>query len=177
MVKTSRHVFLFLFFVLTVFGSRCAFAPKPQFGPQEEDVRREGEEVEQVEDFDPLSLDDDDVAEAESDKTSRTTAEEAVKAPPDIAPVTEEPQELEQVQGYRVQVFVSSNRENAQKIKVEAEEIFPERVYVPYDAPYYKVRVGDCLTRREAELLLEKAVRHGYRDAWVVRTLVNQLKE
>ena len=89
----------------------------------------------------------------------------------------EKPQELEQVQGYRVQVFVSSNRENAQKIKVEAEEIFPERVYVPYDAPYYKVRVGDCLTRREAELLLEKAVRHGYRDAWVVRTLVNQLKE
>jgi hypothetical protein len=59
----------------------------------------------------------------------------------------------------------------------EAEAIFPGEVYLQYDAPYYKVRVGNCLTRREGDLLQERAVRRGYRDAWVVRSLVSPRQE
>ena len=154
-------------FMIMVWG--CAFAPTSRFKPQEKDTKEETGEVEQIEDFDPMTLDDDDTTPSESVKPEVREAEEK----PDVSPDTTGAEEFDQVQGYRIQIFLSSNLENVQKIMEEASEIFTEKAYMKYDAPYYKVRIGDCLTRREADLLREKAVRHGYRDAWVVRTLVN----
>jgi len=119
-------------------------------------------------------LDDDDIFTPEP--TDLTGPGEEANSPA-VVPATEEAKEVEQVQGYRIQIFVSSNLESAQRIMAEAEEIFPHEVYLQYDAPYYKIRVGNCLTRREGDLLREKAVRHGYRDAWVVRSLVAPIKE
>ncbi|MFQ6093143.1 MAG: SPOR domain-containing protein [bacterium] len=173
MRKTTTYAFILFWLGLMVFGSGCAFAPKAGLQPKGEEPRGEKEEVEQVEDFDPLSLNDDDILTPEA----KGAAEEVEGERPKIGSETEESERIEQVQGYRVQIFVSSNRENAQKILAEAEQIFPEGVYLKYDAPYYKVRIGNCLTRREADLLQEKAVRHGYRDAWVIRSLVAPGKE
>ena len=47
-----------------------------------------------------------------------------------------------------------------------------EDVYMDYHAPYYKVRIGNCLTRYEAEQLQQLAIQKGFADAWVVRTKV-----
>jgi hypothetical protein len=77
------------------------------------------------------------------------------------------------VPGYRVQIFASSTNEGAEKIASEARFKFTERVYVEYDAPYYKVRVGDYKNRSDAEILKQKAINVGYSDAWIVQTEVN----
>ena len=54
----------------------------------------------------------------------------------------------------------------------EARERFELDVYLEYDAPYYKVRVGDCPTEWQGEELLQLARRLGYPDAWLVHTII-----
>ncbi len=77
------------------------------------------------------------------------------------------------VLGYRVQIISTPSEEVAREVRKEALLKFEEPVYVMFDAPYYKVRVGDCLSRFEAEELQQKAIEKGFGQAWVVRTLVS----
>ena len=116
------------------------------------------------------------------------TQEEIVLIPPPIEePVVTEPPAVEplvpaqpeppvpapqQVYGFRVQIFASSTEENASRVAMDARDVFNERVYVEYIAPYYKVRVGDYLTREEIEPLKNQALSAGYRGAFIVETMV-----
>ena len=78
----------------------------------------------------------------------------------------------QKVYGFRVQIFASSTEENASRVAMDARDIFSERVYVEYVAPYYKVRVGDYLSREEVEPLKNRALSAGYRGAFIVETMV-----
>lgn len=75
------------------------------------------------------------------------------------------------VLGFRVQIFASSTEQNANRIAGDARDTFGD-AYVEFVAPYYKVRVGNCLTREEAESLKSKALNMGYRGAFVVETRI-----
>jgi outer membrane biosynthesis protein TonB len=77
------------------------------------------------------------------------------------------------IYGFRVQIFASSTEKNAMKIVDDARSSFGGKVYVEHLAPYYKVRVGDCLTKEDAQLLKTKAVSMGYRGAFIVETMIN----
>jgi len=122
------------------------------------------------EEFDPLSLDDDDVL-AELRQALRAKKDTAV-VPSEGPALPDTSEEVEYVQGYRVQIFASTDPQAAKRMKEEAGGIFKEGVYVEFEAPYYKVRIGDCLTPVEAEALLRKVQREGYRGSFVVRTAV-----
>ncbi len=117
------------------------------------------------------------------------TEEEVVLIPPPVVqePMTTEPPVAEpyvpaqptvpvmapqKVYGFRVQIFASSTEENATKVANDAREVFTDRVYVEYVAPYYKVRVGDYLTHEEVEPLKDRALSLGYRGAFIVETMV-----
>jgi len=97
------------------------------------------------------------------------TPEVAVAPPP--AAVPSAPQGS--VYGFRVQIFASSTEKNAMKIVDDARTAFSGRVYVEHVAPYYKVRIGDCLTKEDADVLKTKAVGLGYRGAFIVETMIN----
>ena len=45
-------------------------------------------------------------------------------------------------------------------------------MYVEFEAPLYKVRIGDCATRHEAEMLRDKASTLGYDGSWIAETMV-----
>lgn len=77
---------------------------------------------------------------------------------------------------YRVQVFTSRLYTEASREKAIAEEIFNLPVYLDYEVPYYKLRVGDFTTRGEAEDMLPEIKAIGYRNAWVARVIL-QVKE
>lgn len=77
------------------------------------------------------------------------------------------------VPGYRVQIFASSTQNGAEQVASEARFKFTEQIYVEFDPPYYKVRLGDYRNRADAEILREKAKSLGYHDAWIVQTEVN----
>lgn len=82
------------------------------------------------------------------------------------------PDESGIIKGYRVQIFLSDNLREAARIMAEARGEFEEEIYLEYDAPYYKVRVGDCQTEAEGQGLLKVARDLGYRDAWLVYTVI-----
>ena len=77
--------------------------------------------------------------------------------------------------GYRVQIY---NGRKAQLIKKKSEflSVFPDaQTYTTYDAPEYKLQVGDFRTRLEAEKFLKEVV-NNYGSAFVVRTLIKPPK-
>ena len=98
---------------------------------------------------------------------------EAPVVEPYVPPQPESPvMSPQKVYGFRVQIFASSTEENATRVASDAREVFTDRVYVEYVAPYYKVRVGDYLTHEEVEPLKNKALSLGYRGAFIVETMV-----
>ncbi len=80
-------------------------------------------------------------------------------------------------QGFRIQIFSSSNIDDATDARLlAAGKLAQDSVYLLYDAPVYKVRVGDFISRYEANQRLPDIVEKGYRDAWVVPDRIVQRK-
>ena len=105
----------------------------------------------------------------------KNTIDSTVVAPVDTQSVEEEP-EPETIQGYRVQLFSSTDFEEANAKKAEAESLFPEeKFYVVYDAPVYKIRGGNFRTRFDADKLSKRLEKHGYRNAWIVPDRIEKL--
>ena len=79
----------------------------------------------------------------------------------------------EYVTVYRVQVYASKNRSQAEAFADSIETVFTrEKVHTEYQAPYYRVRVGDCKSFDEAEELLNRVEKTGFKEAWVVKARV-----
>jgi len=74
------------------------------------------------------------------------------------------------IPGFRVQVFASTSRPNAEKVLEEARVHLGEKTYLEVALPLYKVRAGNCLTQQEALSLKERAIEKGYRSAFVIET-------
>lgn len=85
----------------------------------------------------------------------------------DTAAVNASPEEL--VQGFRVQIFSTTDIDIAKARMTEAETLFPsEWFYLGYDPPVYKIRAGNFLNRLDAERFMQAAQERGFRGAWVV---------
>ncbi len=75
--------------------------------------------------------------------------------------------------GFRIQVLAVSYRDNADRVADEVRDrLAGYSVYVEYISDLYKVRVGDCIDRSEAETLRSKLVNLGYDGAWIVKSEV-----
>lgn len=79
-------------------------------------------------------------------------------------------------QAFRVQLFTSKLYQEARETARVAEEIFDQPVYVDYQVPNFKVRVGDFADRDDAESYAQRAKAAGYTSAWVVMVNV-EVKE
>lgn len=75
----------------------------------------------------------------------------------------------EMVQGFRVQILSTASIDSANARLREAEEAFPnEWYYLEYDAPTYKIRAGNFITRYEADRFAKQLIERGYKTAWTV---------
>ena len=77
------------------------------------------------------------------------------------------------LEGYRVQVLATRYFERADSLAVIMKNTVSDSVYVDFEAPNYKVRVGDFIDRDSAESLQQDLVQMGYNSAWVLRTRIN----
>jgi len=77
---------------------------------------------------------------------------------------------LKTIPGFRVQVFASTSRGNAERVFSEARGLLREKAYLEVVPPLFKVRMGNCLTQQEALLLKDRAIEKGYKSAFVVET-------
>jgi len=79
--------------------------------------------------------------------------------------------------GYRVQVYLSTTRDRADWAADRARQSFPsDSVYIVFQAPYHRVRVGDFRTYQEAMAKVEEAKAKGYSDAFLVPTTIRVIR-
>ena len=76
------------------------------------------------------------------------------------------------VEGFRVQVLATRTRENADQLRQILAEGYAEEIYIVFEAPNYKVRMGNFIDRRRAESLRQTLVKSGYPSAWIIRTRI-----
>ncbi|MFO7889707.1 MAG: SPOR domain-containing protein [bacterium] len=164
------HKKYFYIMILPVFMVSCSSS---QLGwKSEPEAGEKGEKY--IEDFDPLTLNEDfDILE---DNAGKSENEDNVQGGT-ITTDKELPIETEEVtiQGYRVQLLATPYEDLARKAKQKAIYKIQEKVYLEFASPLWKIRVGDCKTRKEAEELKEKVKRIGSREgesewtkAWIV---------
>jgi len=76
-------------------------------------------------------------------------------------------------EGYRVQVLATRYFERAESLAVIMKNTVSDSVYVDFEAPNYKVRIGDFIERDSAESLQQELVQMGYNSAWILRARIN----
>ena len=150
-----------LFFLLMA----CSLS---QFGWKQETPAKPLSKSEMREDFDPLTLEDDDIVIAPKD-TSQT-------AKTAVAPVSWMIEEKPAVNmdGYRVQLLMTKSEAAAHEAKQKAIFKFDDKIYLIFEAPYYKIRIGDFESKKDADQIRDDALAKGFPDAWVVRTQIEK---
>jgi hypothetical protein len=95
-----------------------------------------------------------------------------LKKEPDPKTAPTEPPKAEPLSvasGFRVQLLATTDVDEANALKADAEAAFAgEWFYVIFDPPTYKLRAGNFVEREEAEAYAKLLQDSGYSDAWVV---------
>ena len=159
-----KHLLTWTVLLAAIFGLACApskQAPVERATEEEPyDVRSEGE-IPEAEKVAPEA----DVEEAAVEEAPLEVDEGEVRIDSTrVRPPT--------VDGFRVQVFASIDAEAAEKARADAERRTKMFTYIQVIDRMYKVRVGDCLTREDAETVLGRVKAAGYTDAWIVASPV-----
>ena len=126
--------------------------------------------------FDPLDLPEDRTVVPEAypraeavgwtDEAAAPTSEETV--PPALIERLAQAVDTLSGQVFRIQLATTKLYGEAKRAAEVAEEIFDQPVFVDYEVPYFKVRVGGFGNRATAEDYQQRARTAGYGDAWVV---------
>jgi hypothetical protein len=124
------------------------------------------------ESFDPLSLNDDDIIIAGVALPEPVSSENNSN----LSSVISAPKEIT---GYRVQILATKDIETASLFEQEASERFfnqDHKTYLIFKAPLYRIRVGDCKDRVDAEKIRDLAIEYGYREAFIVKSLIQVME-
>jgi len=76
------------------------------------------------------------------------------------------------IEGFRVQVLATSSQENADRLRDELAIEYGKDIYIVFEAPNYKVRIGNFIDRRLAEKLRLELINKGYPSSWIIRTRI-----
>ena len=102
----------------------------------------------------------------DTSKTAGRSIDQLTSAPP------------ETLQGFRVQLLATNNYDEANTTRNTLIQSFPEMwIYLIFESPTYKIRIGDFANRAEAKTLLDQFQSQGYKKAWIVpdQIIRNQL--
>ena len=76
------------------------------------------------------------------------------------------------IEGFRVQVLATRDQINGERLRNKLSESFLEDIYIIFESPNYKVRMGNFINRRDAEALRQSLAKKGYPSAWIIRTRI-----
>ena len=176
-IGIMRYIFPFLMSVLLI---SCSASTADRYGNGENTSEKTGEKKETTakkeenENFDltPYRATFNVSGEKKTTKTERPDVwyNYKTKAASDTSAL----QIVGQVSGYRVQVNSTDNLEEADSIRTELYiKTNQKAVYITFEPPFYKVKVGDFLKISEANDLRFKLNQIGYTEARVVNDKIN----
>jgi hypothetical protein len=160
----TTRILLSAILALGLFLAGCA--RRPSAVKEREKAAADTVRTPQDESFDPSSIEDEEGMKmpesrlqtsggAGSERTGRRTSAKT-----------------REMAGFRVQLVATDSEGEARSVEQQALFDFHDGVYLIFDPPNYKVRVGDCESRAKAMELRDKAVKMGYPNAWVVQSRV-----
>lgn len=150
---------ILLVFLAILFSLGCSSARQQSEGTEQEAKRGKLQDYEKT--FNPSDYDPkvEDIIQQLLDAERLGT--DSASSVPSVVPDT--------VHGFRVQVLSTSDIEEANHLHDSISVMLPnEWVYVVYQTPYYKVRIGDYLSRIEANQMSTFLKEKGFMDAWIV---------
>ena len=75
--------------------------------------------------------------------------------------------------GFRVQIFSSSTRHAAEEAQNQARaQLNRDDVFIDFEPPYFKVRIGNFQARKDAEKFLAEAKKKGYETPFIVQAQI-----
>jgi cell division septation protein DedD len=166
----DRHLWVMTAMLAALVAAGCASAPrhtsagKPARASEDRpyDFRSEGNPPPASTDDTPVEPDIEEIPVAEG----ALEVSEAQAPPPDTTRAAAPADST--TDGFRVQVFATSDREVAENAARVAEQRVGLGAYIDLEDGMYKVRVGDYVTRPDAETALATLRSHYYPDAWIV---------
>ena len=76
------------------------------------------------------------------------------------------------IEGYRVQILATIQLAKAEQLQKDLSSILNQKIYIVFEAPNYKVRVGNFIDRNKAENFRKNIVKKGYSSSWIIRTRI-----
>ena len=79
-------------------------------------------------------------------------------------------------EGFRIQIFESMISSMARTEAKRFQNILGDTIYIDYETPLYKLRIGNYIDRKDAERAINRIERLGAKDSWIVRTKIDIIK-
>jgi len=79
-------------------------------------------------------------------------------------------------EGFRIQIFESMVSSIARAEAKRFQNILGDTVYLYFETPLYKLRIGNYIDRKKAEKAISAINRLGAKDSWIVRTKIDMVK-
>ena len=76
------------------------------------------------------------------------------------------------IEGFRVQVLATKQLAKAEQLQKDLSSILNQKIYIVFEAPNYKVRVGNFIHRSKAEDFRQYIIKEGYQSSWIIRTRI-----
>ena len=76
------------------------------------------------------------------------------------------------IEGFRVQILATKELAKAEQLQKDLSNILNQNVYIVFEAPNYKVRVGNFIDRNKAEVFRKNILNKGYTSSWIIRTRI-----
>jgi hypothetical protein len=78
-----------------------------------------------------------------------------------------------QYKGYRIMVINTNNREAAYNARTELLRLFPEHaLYMAYQAPYFKLKMGDFIKREDAEKVRKQIPTRVSQSLFIIQDII-----
>ena len=76
------------------------------------------------------------------------------------------------IEGFRVQILATKQLVEAEQIQKDLTSVLNQKIYIVFEAPNYKVRVGNFIDRNKAEIFRQDIIKRGYTSSWIIRTRI-----
>ena len=75
--------------------------------------------------------------------------------------------------GYRLQIHDALTVANANKTLKKYKKKLPDSLYIIFEAPFYKIRYGNYISKKIAENEKKNLQKQGFKDIWIVKSRIN----
>ncbi len=75
---------------------------------------------------------------------------------------------------FRLQIYEASSVDEANQELRKLRRILPDSLYMVFDAPLYKIRYGNYVTKNDAEISKQFLGKKGYKKVWIVKSRIEQ---